>query len=185
MQESIEGQKKPQTWWLVMLEGVVVFVLGILLITNPERAITVLLFFLGIYLLVIGVLRFAQVFRKHEHSVWKSVTGILAILVGIFIIANRLMMAPATLLILAYATAIVVLLDGIVHIIPIFKPSGDGSRSYGSPVMGLFEILFGIILFFIPHLTATVIYMTVALGAIIGGIILFVYSFVVRKQDWQ
>jgi len=185
MQETTDNQKKHLSWWLVMLEGIVVFILGILLIAYPDRTVTILLFFLGIYLLVIGILRFVQVFRKHQYSVWKLVTGILAILVGIFIIANRFMLAPATPLILAYATAIVVLLDGIVHLIPIFKPSDNESQSYGSPVMGLFEILFGIILFFIPHLTASVIYVTVALGAIIGGIVLFFYSFNVRKKDKQ
>lgn len=48
--ETVKG-KMSSTWWLVLLQGIAVLILGILLLAAPEMTITVLIQFLGAFFL--------------------------------------------------------------------------------------------------------------------------------------
>ncbi len=66
-------------WWLVLLEGIAVLILGILLITNTAITVTTLIIFLGVYWLIDGMFSLIQIFTKTSdlHWGWLLARGIL------------------------------------------------------------------------------------------------------------
>ena len=69
-------------WWLVLLRGIAVFVLGFLLITRPAMTAVVLVQFLGAYFLI-GIVTGLRV-RKEVKGEWAMIAGgVMAILFGI------------------------------------------------------------------------------------------------------
>jgi uncharacterized membrane protein HdeD (DUF308 family) len=67
---SLETRDRP--WWLLLLEGIIVFVIGAVLLWAPAKAkvdvYSVLVVLLGVYWLVSGVLTLVSMFI--DHSAW-------------------------------------------------------------------------------------------------------------------
>ena len=61
------AQQTPSVpWWLVLLQGIALLILGALLLTNPAMTTIVLIQFLGIYWLVKGIFEIVSIFIDHR-----------------------------------------------------------------------------------------------------------------------
>ena len=122
---AFEKQKRSMPWWLVLIQGILLVVVGILLFTNTGATVVVLAQILAIYWLIAGVLELVSIFI--DRSAWglKLLGGIIGIWAGLFIINNPI---GGTL---AFGFAVVIILGiqalllGITNIIQAFR----GARS--------------------------------------------------------
>ena len=79
-----------EKWWVFLAQGVLMIILAVLAFTQPGTLIT----FIGIYALVEGVLKlFSGIGDQPDgQSRWPAlIIGALSILVGLWILANRLL----------------------------------------------------------------------------------------------
>ena len=86
------GLTKPASLprWLVLLQGIVALALGILFLAYPVGTLVVLIVFLGIYWLVNGIFVLASLYSDRSDWGWKMFVGILGILGGILVLAYPL-----------------------------------------------------------------------------------------------
>jgi uncharacterized membrane protein HdeD (DUF308 family) len=72
----------------VALFGVLTAIIGILLIRHPVGSVTAIALLIGIWLIAVGVIRFAAAFDDYEHRAWHALLGLVELVAGIVIIAN-------------------------------------------------------------------------------------------------
>ncbi len=73
---------------LVALLGALNVIVGILLIRHPIQGVTVIALFIGIWLVVVGVIRFVMAFEFPGHRTWRFVVAAIEVIAGIVIVAN-------------------------------------------------------------------------------------------------
>ena len=159
-------------WWLVLIQGILLVVIGILLFTNTGATALVLAQILAIYWLISGVLELVSIFI--DRSAWglKLIGGIIGIWAGLFIINNPI---GGTL---AFGFAVVIILGiqalllGITNIIQAFRGAG-----WGIGLLGVINIIFGIILLSNSMIAVATLPWVLGGFAIVGGIASIVFAF--------
>ena len=162
-------------WWLVLIEGIALLILGLLLLANPVETAIIAIQVLGIYWLVAGIFKIVAIFI--DHSMWglKLLAGILGVLAGIIVLNHPLISPLLVGSALVIILAVQGLIMGIVGLIQGFRGAG-----WGAAILGAVSLIFGIIL--LANLWAFTISLPWAIGilAIIGGIAAIVAAFRVR-----
>ena len=73
---------------LVALLGVLNVIIGILLIRHPIQGVTVIALFIGIWLVVVGIIRFVVAFEMQGHRTWRFVVAAIEVIAGIIIVSD-------------------------------------------------------------------------------------------------
>lgn len=73
---------------IAALFGVLAAIVGVLLIRHPIGGVTVVALLIGLWLIAIGVIRFATAFEEYQHRGWHALAGALELIAGIVIVAN-------------------------------------------------------------------------------------------------
>ena len=73
---------------LVALVGVLSAIVGVLLIRHPIGGVAAVALLIGIWLIAIGVIRFATAFAEYENRGWHALAGIVEVIAGVVIVAN-------------------------------------------------------------------------------------------------
>jgi uncharacterized membrane protein HdeD (DUF308 family) len=173
---SQEGPAVP--WWLVLLEGIALVILGALLLTNPGSTTLVLIQFLGIYWLVKGIFELVSMFIDHRQWGWKLFSGILGIIAGILILQHPLwstLLVPATLV---WLLGLFGLIMGGIGIFQAFKGAG-----WGVGLLGALSIFFGLYLLANTFISTLSLPWVVGLFALVGGGVAIWNSFKVRQAQ--
>jgi uncharacterized membrane protein HdeD (DUF308 family) len=171
---SQEGPTVP--WWLVLLQGIALVILGLMLLVSPGMTTFVLIQFLGIYWMVKGIFDLVSMFLDHRQWGWKLFSGILGIVAGIVIVQNPLwatILVPATLVWLLGFFGIIM---GGISLFQAFKGAG-----WGVGVLGVLSIIFGIYLLMHTAASTLTLPWVVGIFALIGGAVAIWNSFKVRK----
>lgn len=152
-------------WWLILLRGVWMLLLGLFLVLSPAATLAALSLFLGAYWFVQGLCAIAGLFVKASDTFWGwlLLDGVFGVLAGILVMNHR-MFVPATLVVLL---AIQAFLMGAVDLVQGFR--GDGARAI---LLGGLNILFGILLLGHPLAAASFLSEVLGVFAILGGIAL-------------
>lgn len=175
-------------WWVVLVEGIVLGVVGILILIDPRQTTVNLALFLAAAMGVAGILQLWAVMRG---KVPESSDALIAArgAVGVF--------ASATVLLLFFLNYLPVeaglilfglgsLVFGLVGLWAGFVTRGTRRRS--GIVEGVFFTLFGALMFYVLIAgsaaveTATTI---VGWAAIVGGVVLLVLAFLSRSKQQQ
>jgi uncharacterized membrane protein HdeD (DUF308 family) len=168
-------QEASVPWWLVLIEGIALLILGIMFITNPGSTTLIAVRILGIYWLIAGIFKIISIFIDSTMWGWKLFAGVLGIIAGI-IVLDHPMMAPlavgATLIIILGIEGIIM---GVVGIVQAFRGAG-----WGAGILGIVSLLFGMLL--LANVWAFTFSLPWALGilSIVGGIAAIVMAFRLR-----
>ena len=170
--EVTSSESRGLPWWLVLLEGIALIILGVLLLLNPAKTSVILIQFLGIYWLVAGIFRIISIFLDSSAWGWKLFAGILGIVAGI-IVLNHPVWSPfiigATLVIIL---GIQGLIFGGIGVYQAFKGAG-----WGTGILGAISVLFGIYLLANIGAATFVLPWVVGVLALVGGLAAVVMAF--------
>ena len=117
---SIANRAGNEDWWLVLLEGVVSIIIGIMAFAWPGVTALMLAYFIAAWALIMGILRIygAIKLRKVIEGEWLLIIGgIISALFGIFVFARPL----AGALVLAWLIGIYAIVFGLLGIILSFR----------------------------------------------------------------
>ena len=159
-------------WWLVLIEGIALLILGILFVTSPRMTMHVTVWLLGFYWLVVGILKIVSIFQDNSMWGWKLFAGILGIIAGIIVIRHPLWAPIVVTSALVIVLGIEGIIIGIVSIVQAFKGAG-----WGAGILGGISILIGIILLANVAIFAWTLPWVIGILMIIGGIIAIVAAF--------
>jgi uncharacterized membrane protein HdeD (DUF308 family) len=73
---------------MTALFGAITAIVGVLLIRHPIGGVAAVALLIGLWLIVIGVIRFATAFDEYEHRGWYAFAGVVELIAGIVIVAN-------------------------------------------------------------------------------------------------
>ena len=170
--EAVERGRADFPWWLVLIEGIALVILGILLVIKPGMASLIFVQFLGIYWLIAGIFRIISIFLDRSMWGWKLFAGILGILAGIFVLQYPVW-SPVVIL----STMVIILgIQGIIYggigLFQAFKGAG-----WGAGILGAVSIAFGIYL--LANIGAATLALPWVMGilAIAGGVAAVVMAF--------
>ncbi|MBI4675622.1 MAG: DUF308 domain-containing protein [Chloroflexi bacterium] len=172
-------QKSVLPWWVVLIEGIAVLILGVLLITNTAATLVTLVTFLGAWWLVQGIMDIVGIFIDHTAWGWKLFSGILGIIAGLIILQHPIWSTLLVPTVLVSLLGFMGLVMGAVGIVRAFQ--GDG---WPAAVLGLVSILFGLFLIFNPAVTGLfALPLVLGVFAIVGGIIAIFGAFRIRSAQ--
>ncbi|KUG19993.1 hypothetical protein ASZ90_010280 [hydrocarbon metagenome] len=158
--------------WFVLLLGVIAIVFGILFFIYPVETLVLLVTILGVYWLINGIVALAGLFSDATGRGWKLLVGILGILAGILVLAYPLYSAFLLPTILAIFIGVEGLIIGVAYTVQGFSGAG-----WGTGILGILSILFGLILIANPFVAAVGLVLLLAVLAVIGGLAAAVLAF--------
>lgn len=170
---------KPATipWWIVLIQGIAAVLIGILLLTNPIQTASVIVFAIGLYWVITGVISLVRIFTDRGHTFWKLFSGIIGIIAGWFLMTN---VGDGAVVIFGVTVIIVLAIQGIIMgIIGLIEAFQGGG--WGPGILGAISIVIGILLLGSPLGYAAVLPWVVGIFAIVGGIFAVIMAFRLRS----
>lgn len=174
---ALGEQKRAVPWWIPLIQGIALIIVGILLFTNTAATTVVLVQVLAIYWLIAGIMEIISIFI--DHSAWglKLLGGIIGIWAGTVILQHPI----GGTLALGFAVVIILgiqaLILGVVNIIQAFRGGG-----WGIGLLGVVNIIFGIILLGNTMVSAALLPWVLGAFAVVGGIAAIVMAFRLKSS---
>lgn len=165
-------------WWLVLLEGIALIIIGLLFISSPKMTEVIAVQMLGLYWIFAGVLSLVRMFIDSYHWGWKLLGGILGIIAGILVIQHPLWstaIVGSTLIIILGFLGLVI---GISNLVQAFRGAG-----WGAAILGILSIIFGLVLLANVWVFSFSLPYTLGFLALIGGIVAIFGAFRVRSEQ--
>src|SRR5690242_19634095 len=103
-------------WWLVMLSGIDMFIMGVLLLIAPGTTLLLLVQILGAYWLVSGILSLVSLCVDRTLWGWKLVSGISCISAGLVVLRHPLWSAVLVPTVQVIFLAVDALIMGVTQI---------------------------------------------------------------------
>ena len=172
---ALSMETKAMPWWLILIEGILAIIIGILLFTSTAQTMAGLVIVLGLYWLIKGIFDIISMFVDHTAWGWKLFIGIIGILAGIVILRHPIVSTVAVPLVFTWVLGFYAIIAGIVMLIQAFKGGG-----WGIGIMGVIGILIGIFLLGNTLLGAQMVVWLSAFTMVVGGIAAIVIAFKAR-----
>jgi uncharacterized membrane protein HdeD (DUF308 family) len=180
--EAMAMETKPRPWWTSLILGIAAVLIGGILLWAPAKTkvetYTLLVYMLGLWWLVAGILDIVHIFFDKTAWGWKLFMGIVSILAGAAILTYPIASAFALPKIFVLVLGIWGLFYGIILLVNAFRGAG-----WGAGILGVLGLVFGGILianYSVPGMGLSMLWAG-AVWAVIGGIVLIVQAFRARK----
>jgi uncharacterized membrane protein HdeD (DUF308 family) len=171
------GRSEALPWWLVLVEGIVAALLGLILLVAPGASLVFLVWLLGIYLLIAGIIRIISIFSNSSSWGWKLAAGILCLIAGLAILGNPLWSTTVASTWLVILVGFLAMLQGVAGLIVAFQGGG-----WGMGALSVLGILFGLFLVINPLIGVASLTLILAIFMLIGGVAAVVQAFGMRRQ---
>src|SRR5215217_5826164 len=173
MSAGRRGETLP--WWLVLVEGILLALFGLLLLAAPGASLFFMVQLLGLYLFIAGIFRIIGIFINSSSWGLKLVAGVLCLIAGLTVLRHPLwstIMAPAALVVFVGFLA---MLQGAAGLVVTFQGGG-----WGMGVLSVLGILFGLILVINPLIGVAALPLVLGFFMLVGGVGAVVQAFRMR-----
>jgi uncharacterized membrane protein HdeD (DUF308 family) len=171
-----DGTGDALPWWLVLVEGIVVALLGLILLVAPGASLVFLVWLLGIYLLIAGIFRIIGIFLDSSTWGWKLAAGILCLIAGLAILSNPLWSTTLASTWLVIFVGFLAMLQGAAGLIVAFQGGG-----WGMGALSVLGILLGLFLVINPLIGVAALTLILAIFMLIGGVGAVIQAFRMRR----
>ncbi len=180
-------QTLSNSWWLLLIQGIITVLTGIMLIFGAVETPTALVTVLGFYWLVVGLIDLVIIFSNLflELKGMSLFGGVLSMITGLGIMNNAIFVGMLTPTVMNWLIALVLLGNGVLKIFignqSTEKFGYDWSWSYF--LAGILYLILGIVLLGMP-IAAKFVTMVFAVSilTLIGGIGMVIMSLRVRTM---
>jgi uncharacterized membrane protein HdeD (DUF308 family) len=170
------GRGEALPWGLVLLEGIVVALFGLVLLVAPGASLVFLVWLLGIYLLIAGIFRFVGIFLDASSWGWKLAAAILCLIAGLAILSNPLWSTTVASTWLVILVGFLAMLQGVAGLIVALQGGG-----WGMGALSVLGILFGLFLVINPLIGVAALTLILAIVMLIGGVGAVIQAFRMRR----
>jgi uncharacterized membrane protein HdeD (DUF308 family) len=177
-------------WWLNLIRGVAALLLGILLLAGLELFVErdalrlALLQFIGIYLLISGIMSLIWGFTVRKRFGLWIFAGIIGVVGGVAYLIRPFVEGGLSYASLAIILGLIILLTGLIHIFGGFKTGSEISRKWGWEhiLLGAVEIGIGLLVMLSTIVPVNVLVTALSFWGFIAGIGLISDAFRLRRQ---
>lgn len=170
-----------QVWWYAVVRGAIAVVLGILVMANPTASVVFLVRLIGVFLLVDGVVGLVDGIRRRRAPDGGGGLRVLGGVIGLLAGLVLLVWPEVTIGFLAILLGLWAIVGGILAALAAFGVRRVPGSGWGWGLFwGLVTLAFGVALVFSTGSTVAVLAWIIGLYAVLSGILLIVFGFVVR-----
>ena len=177
MSSYADGRGEALPWWLVLVEGIVVALFGLILLVEPGASLVFLVWLLGIYLLIAGISRIVGIFLDSSSWGWKLAAGILCLIAGLAVLSNPLWSTTLASTWLVILVGFLAMLQGAAGLIVALQGGG-----WGMGALSVVGILFGLFLVINPLIGVGALTLIFAIIMLIGGVGAVFQAFRMRRE---
>lgn len=170
--QAFAPSKRALPWWVTLVQGIALIIIGFLLLTNPAATVVVLTQFIALYWLIAGIFQLISIFIDRSAWGWKLIGGIIGIWAGLLILQHPISGALALGLALVLIVGIQGVILGIISLIEAFRGAG-----WGVGLLGVVNIVLGAILLSNALLGVVILPWVLGVFAIVGGIMAIILAF--------
>ncbi|MBT3202470.1 MAG: hypothetical protein HN350_21435 [Phycisphaerales bacterium] len=190
MNRNQEALKKlgSTLWKLIMVRGFALLLAGLILLLFPQGTLTVLVIIMGVYWLIDGIVTtFKSIKGRKVHAAggWGIFTGVLGIIAGLVVLSQPVLSTVLTTSFLLWLLGIAAIIYGISGLVAGIRLRIETKGELTMILGGLFSTVFGIILITSPFVSFLVMIKFMGAIALIGGIIILVTAFGIKKKAKQ
>ena len=171
------GRGEALPWGLVLVEGIVVALFGLVLLIAPGASLVFLVWLLGIYLLIAGIFRIVGIFLDSSSWGWKLAAAILCLIAGLAILSNPLWSTTVASTWLVILVGFLAMLQGAAGLVVAFQGGG-----WGMGALSVLGILFGLFLVINPLIGVATLTLILAIVMLIGGVGAVIQAFRMRRE---
>jgi len=175
-----EARKLATTvWWLVLVQGIVAIVFGVLMLAFTHAAVTTVMILFGIFSLIDGGLALYGGFRNRDEGWgWLIFQGFVGVAIGILALRYPSTTAVALTLLVAFWA----LVSGLIRIWGSIELKRLNAQGWvWALVAGIAAVLFGLALVIWPNYAIGTLVWLIGITVIIFGIALVINAFLVRR----
>jgi uncharacterized membrane protein HdeD (DUF308 family) len=160
--------------WIALVRGLVAVTLGSAILFYPDKTRPILANFIGLYWLVSGVLCLRWTISGERAGRLSLAAGVIGVLGGLLVLARFLVRGWLTPELLAGLLGATAVLTGALHMAGGFHGADARRRrwSWSSFLLGLFEVVLGIMILLSPLEPRPFLIVAASLWALLGGSIL-------------
>jgi uncharacterized membrane protein HdeD (DUF308 family) len=171
------GRGEALPWGLVLVEGIVAALLGLILLVAPGASLSFLVLLLGIYLFIAGIFRIIGIFFDSSSWGWKLAAGILCLVAGLAILSNPLWSATLVSTWLVILVGFLAILQGGAGLVVAIQGGG-----WGMGALSVLGILLGLFLVINPLIGVATLTFILAIFMLIGGVGAMLQAFRIRRE---
>ena len=167
-------RERRAAYWITLVRSVLALILGLALVLQPDKTRPFLVNFSGMFWVAAGMMSVrwaASGERARRTSVVVGIVGIVAgvLILGRFLLAQLVGEAPIMLLL-----GSVVVLTGLVHVFEGFQTGSahQRPRSWTSTLLGIFEIVLGLVVLMWRDEFGPIFYAIVTIWAFMAALVL-------------
>lgn len=187
-EQDVRKQVASAVWKLIMARGIFLMILGLILLLFPKGTLTTLIFLMGIYWFIDGIVTIVHSIQRKNIIAqwwWGLIIGVISVIAGIVVLAKPLSSAVLTTSFLMWFLGLVAVINGISGLLTGIRmhkiQKGERSMVWG----GIFSILIGFILLSSPFTSALVIIKIIGAFALFAGLITVFLARRVKKKAEQ
>jgi len=173
MSASSRGETLP--WGLVLVEGILVVLFGLLLLGAPGASLFFMVQLLGLYLFIAGIFRIIDIFIDSTSWGLKLIAGVLCLIAGLAVLRHPLWSTMAATTVVAVIVGFLAILQGIAGLVVAFQGGG-----WGMGVLSVLGVLIGFILVINPLIGVATLPFVLGIFMLIGGVGAVVQAFRMR-----
>jgi len=167
-------------FWITLLRGMLAVALGVALFFQPDKARPILVNYMGMFWLVSGIVSLRWGVHGERARGLSLLAGAIGVLAGIGMLTRRWTTGVENEEILLMTMGLVIFLTGLMHIFGGFRTGPEETHllgkkrkwSWTSFLLGLFEIVLGLMLVISPLEHGSVVHSSVSIWALVAGAIL-------------
>lgn len=163
-------------WWVILLQGILLFILGIFIFNNPVEVLAGISLWFGILISVTGILGvFGWLFSgKEERDTGNLLWGLLSLIFGIIILSNLLAAMKAVTVIFG----IWVLLTGFSLTSSGWSVRKENAIGWFLLIVGILSVIAGLMMIFYLGSGAAGVATILGIQILLTGIALILLAFV-------
>jgi uncharacterized membrane protein HdeD (DUF308 family) len=167
-------------FWITLIRGMLAIALGVTLLFQPDKARSMMVSFMGMFWLVSGIVSLRWGVHGERARGLSLLAGAAGVLAGIGMLSRRFTQGIVGEDVLLSVIGLIILLTGLMHIFGGFRTGPEETSllsqsrrwSWTAFLLGLFEMVLGVMLVIEPMGRGPVIYFAASVWALIGGAIL-------------
>lgn len=171
-------------WWVVLLRGVLITLLGVLLVARPSATVQLIAQLLGAFLAIDGVLVSILALRsRSEDPRWRTalIRGILVFVVGVLVLFLPAAFVTVAGYFLIYLIAAGLLVSGILGIVRAVRIRHLVPDEWSMIAGGVLQAVMGTILALAPAFFGIAFLVVLGAVAVAGGVAVVANAFRMRR----
>jgi len=165
-------------WWLILLWGLLILIIGVMFITTPVITTEIAITFMGAFWLVGGLFSLGSLFVDKTNMGWKIFLAVINIIAGALIMIYPFFSMVFILSFFVIFVGFFACFIGCAHLFTAFR-----NKDAGNGVLGIISMIFGLLLLFYPFITVALLPFIAGGFCIVAGISGIITSFMAKKAQ--